>query len=54
MSHLFISYARADGKDFARQLKGDLEAAGHETWIDMRMGPGALFDAEIEIAIEKC
>ena len=30
MSHLFISYARTDGKEFALQLKGDLEAGGHE------------------------
>ena len=31
---VFISYARADGEDFARKLREDLEAAGILCWMD--------------------
>src|SRR6266571_1708259 len=33
-ARVFISYARADGEDFARKLREDLEAAGIPCWMD--------------------
>jgi WD40 repeat protein len=33
-ARVFLSYARADGEDFARKLREDLEAAGIPCWMD--------------------
>ena len=34
MAHIFISYARKDGRELALRLKADLERAGHDAWLD--------------------
>lgn len=51
--HIFISYARADGRDYARRIDDDLRAAGFRTWRDTRdIDPYQDFSAELETAIE--
>lgn len=50
----FISYARAD-EAFARRLYNDLAAAGVEPWLDRYdIPPGAIWDAEIQRALNAC
>ncbi|MBE2267446.1 MAG: TIR domain-containing protein [Anaerolinea sp.] len=49
---VFISYAREDGKAFAKRLQSELESAGFQTWMDERnIDPYQDFSAEIETAI---
>ncbi len=56
MAHIFISYARADGKDFAFKLHDALEIDGIAAWMDRRGGiaPGDHWDNSIETAIKEC
>ena len=50
--HVFISYARTDGKSYAERLDNDLQAAGFSTWRDTRnINEYQDFSAEIEVAI---
>lgn len=50
--HIFISYARADGEDFAFKLHDQLEAEGYPTWLDKRdIPPGENWDKAIEQGI---
>lgn len=51
--HLFISYARQDGRQYAERLDYELRAAGYNTWRDTRDIPSEKdFTASIEKAIE--
>ena len=52
MYDIFISYRRADGKDFARQLKLKLQSLGYKVFLDideLKCGP---FDKLVAEAIE--
>lgn len=50
--HIFISYARSDGRDYAERLGHDLARAGFSTWRDTRhINEYQDFSAEIENAI---
>lgn len=52
--HIFISYARTDGKEHAARLDADLRAAGYQTWRDLRsLNEYQDFSAEIEINIQQ-
>ena len=52
-SHVFISYARKDGRVYAERLDSALSATGLPTWRDVRdIDPTQDFSAEIETAIE--
>lgn len=52
--HIFISYARRDGRSAAEQLERDLSAAGHRVWWDKRsLDPDQDFTAELERAIDE-
>lgn len=48
---VFISYAWADGIDFARQLEQEIKNIGLRVWRDPNIRKSADFTAEIEIAI---
>lgn len=49
---VFISYARADGKDYAEQLESELIKRGISVWRDIRnIDPYQDFSVEIETAI---
>jgi len=50
MAKVFLSYARADHSRVAG-LAAALEQAGHEVWWDRRIGGGAEFAREIEMAL---
>jgi DNA polymerase III delta prime subunit len=51
--HIFISYARKDGRNYAERLDRELQAAGFKTWRDTRdLDPHQDFSAELEKAIE--
>jgi hypothetical protein len=50
--HIFISYARQDGREYAERLDNDLANAGFRTWRDTRsINEYQDFSAEIENAI---
>jgi hypothetical protein len=50
--HVFISYARKDGRDYAARVDADLIASGFHTWRDTRdIDPNQDFSAELERAI---
>jgi len=50
--HVFISYARQDGREYAERLDNDLASAGFRTWRDTRsINEYQDFSAEIENAI---
>ncbi|HGE72861.1 TPA: TIR domain-containing protein, partial [Candidatus Poribacteria bacterium] len=52
---IFISYGRNDASDLAKKLKKELEAKGHEVWMDIcKIRDGKDWEYEIEQAIEKC
>jgi HEAT repeat protein len=52
MTHIFISYARSDGSEYAEKLDHDLQLAGYRTWRDLRsIDEYQDFSAEIELAI---
>lgn len=52
MGHIFISYARQDGRKYAERLDQDLTNAGFATWRDTRnINEYQDFSAEIENAI---
>lgn len=53
---IFISYGREDGvREFARKLKGDLEANGLSVWLDVDDIPtGSDFHVEIGVALRSC
>ncbi len=52
---VFISYARADGRDLANRLFGDLESRGNRPWLDRaEIDGGTLWSREIEAAIDRC
>lgn len=52
--HIFISYARKDGGEYAGRLHTALESAGFRAWRDTRdIDPAQDFSAEIESGIEK-
>lgn len=51
-AHIFISYARQDGRPYAERLERELSAAGHAVWWDKRnLNPDQDFTAELEHAI---
>lgn len=51
-AHVFISYARTDGRDYAAKLETALQAAGFRTWWDVRnLDPHQDFTGEIEQGI---
>lgn len=52
MSHVFLSYARAD-RERARQLAEALETEGFDVWWDREVPPGKTFDQVIEQALER-
>ena len=53
MAFLFISYARADGTEFAQRLEGELRP--HEAWLDTsRIEGGMTWGRELEQAIDRC
>ncbi len=53
-NHVFISYARLDGANYAEQLDTTLTREGFVTWRDTRrLDPSQDFTAEIEAAIER-
>lgn len=55
MARLFVSYARVDGRDFADQLCRDLEARGHDPWLDRSdLQGGTSWTESIERAIDGC
>ena len=50
---IFVSYARADGADFALRLSRDLKEKGYDVWIDQEdIRAGAEWDLEIEKALK--
>jgi HEAT repeat protein len=52
--HIFISYARQDGRNHATRLDSDLKKAGFETWYDTRdIDPNQDFSAELEHPISE-
>ncbi len=52
---VFISYARADGRELADRLFADLETRGNQPWLD-RVGieGGVNWSREVENAIDRC
>jgi len=53
--HIFISYARNDGKDFAEKLHDQLEIDGFKVWLDLRdIKLGEEWDKSIDEAIRTC
>lgn len=53
--HVFISYARADGEDFATRLHDELEKSNFLMWLDRRdIKPGENWDLAIDEAIRHC
>ncbi len=54
VARLFISYARKDGREFSDHLCRDLDARGHETWLDRSDITGGLsWTREIEKAVDE-
>lgn len=54
-TRLFISYARADGRDLALRLHADLHARDYDVWLDTAaLEGGASWSADIERAIDGC
>jgi len=51
MSHVFISYARAD-RSRAKRVADALEERGHAVWWDDHIQAGQTFDAAIETALD--
>jgi nucleoside 2-deoxyribosyltransferase len=52
--HIFLSYARKDGREHVEQLDRALAARGFQTWRDTRnIDHTQDFTAEIEIGIEQ-
>lgn len=50
---VFISYAREDGKPYAKRLQSELETVGFKTWLDERnLDPYQDFSGAIEGAIQ--
>jgi tetratricopeptide (TPR) repeat protein len=50
---VFISYARADGSNFAQRLHDDLEKKGFQAWLDIHdIANGADWDEEIDTALQ--
>jgi parallel beta-helix repeat protein len=50
----FISYARSDG-NYALRLASDLKKSGANVWLDqLDIGPGRIWDVEIEKALAAC
>jgi HEAT repeat protein len=53
-SHVFISYAREDGSDYAERLARTLAQRGYPAWWDQRnLNPSLDFSGEIEGAIKR-
>jgi HEAT repeats/TIR domain/NACHT domain len=53
-SHIFISFARDDGRDYAERLFAELSSRGVPAWRDTRnLNPYLDFTAELEKAIEQ-
>ncbi len=51
---VFISYAWKDGAKLADSLRGDLEARGHDVWLDrQRLLGGTSWSKDIEAAIDQ-
>ncbi|MGB7341033.1 MAG: toll/interleukin-1 receptor domain-containing protein, partial [Phototrophicaceae bacterium] len=54
-NHVFISYARADASDFARNVHDSLEAMGLNMWLDAEDIPkGSNWALTIQRAIMTC
>jgi NarL family two-component system response regulator LiaR len=52
--HIFISYARADGAEFAHKLHDDLVKLGVPVWLDAyQIPPGSDWDAEIDKGLDR-
>ena len=55
LPHIFISYARKDGRELALRLRGDLIERGHDVWLDTaEIEGGASWSNAIEAAIDRC
>lgn len=55
MAHLFISYARADGRTLADRLAVDLKGRDHDPWLDRsEIQGGEAWSRSIEEAIDRC
>ena len=53
VNNIFISYGRADAREFAIRLRDDLQAVGYRVWLDLNEIPGgASWSEDIENAIE--
>ncbi|HYM76872.1 MAG TPA: TIR domain-containing protein [Candidatus Dormibacteraeota bacterium] len=53
--HIFLSYAREDGSEFACRLYEDLQKKGHEPWLDVSHSKaGNAWTEDIEKAIDSC
>lgn len=52
MASIYISYSRRD-KDFAQRLTHDLEALGHQVWIDTKLESGESWRNASQEAIEQ-
>ncbi len=53
-SHIFISYSRSDGSQYAGRMAADLAGAGYGVWWDQRdLDPYADFTGELETAINQ-
>lgn len=51
-THIFVSYSREDGREFALRVHDALEASGFAAWTDVRdTDPSQDYDRTIEIAL---
>jgi len=55
LPHIFISYARKDGRELALRLHDDLLKHNYDVWLDTaEIEGGASWSHEIEAAIDRC
>jgi uncharacterized SAM-dependent methyltransferase len=52
--NIFISYARDDGGDLSRHLRGHLTKKSYEVFLDSQLTVGSKWKYRIETAIDKC
>lgn len=53
MSHIFVSYSRAD-KDYVMKLVDSLESKGYDVWYDLEMFTGDEWADHIKARIDNC
>jgi len=52
MADVFLSYARADSRDFVTRLSAALEERGKETWVDLDdIAPASSWNDELRAGI---